>query len=477
MALLCAACALAGCSRGGSSAGNDARKYLHSISYSYTPGDTSTRFFCDSFLLEDKLGGEAEAFLTCDGTVGIVRMGTGLYRVDESGLLMIHPAGVGRALLSLDGNVIVYTTATEVHIYDHRTGLVEDIKPDGISSVKSIVISPDCKTVGYTTASADGALTAWAHEAGQSRRLSDNAYLTGIADGAAWWYYVTAEGDVYYASASRQKRIGSSASSIFEFNRDLTEAAFDMNGVTYISVNGGSAKRIAAGKSLFPTAGACASAQGGDDCTAYVRDCGTLLNSVFYSYHTLKDDELNRGVYDLYYVNSSCKSEALARGAYQFSLQTENGKMLCLIDSDLYSMDADDPSTAKRLCTNVYAFLSSSDGSEIYCIGYDRKLYYLKDMGTPVFVLDGAVYMALTDEGKCLCIADYDKTGTLYFADGANEPKAVGRDVYIVESQPGICRYYSAPYDGGSDQKVYDLYVSSDGRAFELALKGVKLYQ
>ncbi len=466
----------AGCAGGGGKGREASRPFSDSISYYYTGADTSTRFICNSTLLADKLGGEPEAFLTCDGTVGITRVGTGLYRVDKDGVLMIHPAGVNRALLSLDGNIIVFTTATEVHVYDHRTGQVQDIKPDGAASVKSIVLSPDGGTVGYTVRSADGSLTAYAYSDGASRRLSDNAYIIGVADGAAWWYYLTPDADVYYAADGGQKRIGSDASTVFEFNRDLSEVTFDMNGVTYFSMGGRSAKRIAEGKSVFPTAGPCSSAQGGEDCTAYVRDCGSLFDAVFYSCRAAVDDELDRNVYDLWYVSGTGKVTALARGAYQFAVQTDGNKLTCLVDSTLYRMDTDDPSTSKSVCTNVYTFAVSRDGSEIYCIGYDRKLYYIKDLGKPKELLSEAVHCLITDEGKCLCIADYDGTGTLYFADGENDPVVVGREVYLAETKPAFCCYYSAPYGDDSGNRVFDLYSSADGHSFELLLKGVKLY-
>ena len=255
-----------------------ARKYENSIGYYYTPEDTSSRFFVNSELLEDKMGGEVEAFLTSDGTVAIARVGSGLYRIDQDGVLMVHPAGVDRALLSLDGNIIVFTTATEVHVYDHRSGDITAFKPEGCVSLLSIVLSPDGKTVGCTAGNEADEFAAYAWSEGQLRRLSDNAYITGIADGASFWYYLTPDAELYYAKEGSQKKIGEQCASVMEFNRDLTEVLFDMNNVTYFSKNGSSAKSIEAGSSMLTTAGACFTTQGGEECTVYVKDCAYLIN-------------------------------------------------------------------------------------------------------------------------------------------------------------------------------------------------------
>ena len=461
-----------GCSAGG----GVVERVNNSISYCYTPADTSSRFFCNAKQLEDKLGGEVEAFLTCDGTVGIARVGTGLYRIDENGVLMVHPAGVDRALLSLDSTKIVFTTATEVHIYDHVTGAIEDVKPEGISSVLSIVLSPDGGTVGYSVRYDDGSIRAYSYSRGQSRRLSDNAYIIGIADGAEYWYYLTPGADLYYASGKRDKKLGAETADMFDFNIDLSEVVFDMNGVTYMSVNGGSAKRLVDGASLFTTAGSYFSTQGGADSTAHVRNCSTMTNCVYYTYGSDNNEDNPRSVYSLWYVNSLRRATKLAGGAYQFSISENGDRLACLVDETVYSMDITDPGTAKPVCYNVYSYLAASDLGSYYCIGYDRKLYYIAGGAQPRELLDGAVYSVMTAEGKCLCLADYNVTGTLYYIDGLAQPQAVKKSVYIVETAPGICRCYSAPYKNDAGNEVYDLYVSPDGREFSLALEGIKLY-
>lgn len=472
LALLCTALILLpGCSKKGGAE----KRLENNIAYYYTPEDTSTRFICNNTLLEDKLGGEVDAFLTCDGSVGIARVGTGLYRVDESGVLMIYPAGVDRALLTADNSRIVFTTATEVHTYDHSTGELSAVDPEDAVSILSIVASPDGGTVGFTAKYADGTFACFAYENGESRKLTNGGYIIGIADNADFWYYLTADAEFHYAASGKDKLLGKDAASLFEFNRDMTEAAFDMNGVTYLSRNGGSAKRLIEGESVLATAGECTCTQGGEGCTAYVRQCDSLLGAVFYDYKSAKNEDDQRTVYDLWYVDGGCRATALARGAYQFSISKDRQTLVCLLDGSLYRMSIDDPGTAVQVAGNVYSYVASADLGRLYCIGYDRTLYCIEDFGKPERLMDGAVYCVITDAGRCLCIGNYDETGDLFAADGSAEPSQVGSKVYIVETKPAYCCYYSAPYTDESGRTVYDLYTSGDGLSFELALSGVKL--
>ena len=124
--------------------------YENSIARYYADEEGATRFIVNSELLENKLAGSVDSFLSCDGKVGIARAGTGLYRVDKDGVLKIYPAGVQSAVLSLDNRLIVFATATELHIYDHKTGELTDLKPEGVKAVPYIAVSPDGNTVGYT---------------------------------------------------------------------------------------------------------------------------------------------------------------------------------------------------------------------------------------------------------------------------------------------------------------------------------------
>lgn len=465
--LLAAALPMAGCS-----GVNEIQRYQNSINYVFTSTDAATRFFANDKLLEQRIAGHVDSFLSCDGKVGIARAGTGLYRVDGDGILKIYPAGVDRALLSLDNNIIVFTTATEVHIYDHRTGKLDDIKPEGVVGVASIVISPSGSTVGYSIKNTEGSFCAYAYENGESRKLSDDAYIMGIADKADFWYFIRPENaELFYASGNSEKRLGSNVSSLLEFNRDLTEVTFDMYGETYASLKGSEAKALVEDVSVFSTAAECESIQGGESCQASVKACGTLFGEVFYSFRNSSENENARTVYDLYYIDGSRKVTDLVKGTYQFAITEDRSRINCLVDDAVWSMDSKNPGKREQIAQSVYSFCVSRDGGSYYFIGYDLKFYYSDGKGDPVPVADNAAYAVVTGEGKCLFLTDYDKTGKLHLADNKGNVADIADGVAHIEVLPGVIMYYSDIYKDGDGYNVYDVYCSKDGTGFVKAVE------
>ena len=453
----------------------EAKEYEHNITYFFAAEEGCTRFIADSVLLEDKLLGRVDSFLSCDGTVGIARAGTGLYRVDKDGVKMIYSTGVNRGLLSLDGQKIVFTTATELHIYDHLTGGIEDVKPEGISAIPSIVISPDGGTVGYTVKDAEGKYVSYAYENGRSRKLDDNAYIVAISNGAGFRYFIEPETfGLYYAKGGSKKLIAASVSQLIEFNRDLTEVMFDVNGVTYYSIKGRAKKTVVDGASVFTTVAGCASVQGGENCQSSVKDTSSLFGGLFYSNLGSSTDENARSVYNIWYVDSNRRATALVRGAYQFAVTKDGGRLSVLTaDSELYTMRANDPKTAKLVSENVYSYTVSRDGERFYCIGYDLGLYLIEGDSQAVQLAKNTVYSVLAGEDKCLFIADYeDSAGKLIYADGRRPLTGISDGVAHAENLPGGYFYYVGPRTDSLGNSVYDVYVSADGVNFTLAVEG-----
>jgi hypothetical protein len=455
----------------------EAKRYEHSINCFYSDEEGVTRFVVDSVVLEDRVSGRVDSFLSCDGSAAIVRAGTGLYRVDREGVLLVHPAGVDLALLSLDNNVIVFTTATEVHIYDHHTGKVEDVKPDGVTGIASIVLSPNGGTVGYTVKTAEGAFVSYAHENGESRLLRENAYIAAIADGAEFYYYVEPnEAALNYVSDSRVRKIGVGVSGIIEFNRELTEAAFDMNGVTYYSVEGGAAKTLIAGESVYSMAAECESVQGGGSLTASVKDCSSLFGCLFYSKKTSSEDKDAAPVYDLWYVDGLKRETALVRGALEFELTDDGGRLSCLLsDGKVYLMDADDPAAAGIVCYNVASYDMDGRGRDFYCIGKDNALYCVSGGAQPVKLAVNAVYCSLFNDDLCLFLARDGSKLTLGRAGGISQAEIVASGVANVSVMPFGAFYYTETYTDEYGSEVCDVFSSGNGLDWSLAVKAASL--
>ncbi|MBO4849106.1 MAG: hypothetical protein J5586_08140 [Clostridia bacterium] len=447
----------------------------NSMLYYFSDTEGATRFLVDSDLLDDRIGGFVDSFMTCDGTVGLARAGTGLYRVDADGVTLLYPAGVERAALSLDCETAVFTTATELHVVVNG-GEIEHVKPESAVSIPAIAVSPDGRTVGYTVKTSDGAYTAYAYRNGESSKLADGAYVIAIGDGAGvCWWIDPADSSLWYMAGGKAKKVADNVSSQTEFNRTLTEVMFDIDGVTYYSVKGSKPKALVGGASVFSTQTDRASKQGGDGCMSSVKDCDTIFGSVFYGCRSSSSSDNTRTVYDLWYVDGHRHATALAKGAYQFYINEARTKLSVLIDSAVWSMDIDDPRTAEKICANVYGYNASKDGRIFYCIGYDRGLYYVEDGANPIKIAEGAVYSAMTADGKCLFLSNYDSTGILCLADGRKPLVTVTDNAAHFEVFPKVCCYYTGVYEDEYGNKAYDVYTSKDGAEFTLALSAARL--
>lgn len=448
----------------------------HSIVYFYSENKGSTFFAADGELVDGSVSGAVSFAADADGTVEAVIAGTGLYRVDKDQVLLVYPAAVLRAMLSLDNRYIVFTTATELHIYDHETGAITDIKPDGAKSIPSAAISPSGTTVAYTVRDEEGRYASYAYENGESRKLSDDAYIAAVADGAEFWYFVRTEGtSLWYASAKGERKLTDNVSALIEFNRDLTEAIFDSDYETLCSVRGGRPKAIVPKKSVSSMKAQAFSRQGGAEVAADVSDCDTLFGSVFYSVRTKSSDPAARPIYDIWYVGASHKAKQLAEGSTGFALTADGRGLACMVDDTLYKMDVTDPGGAEAVKTDVYSFNMTPDGRRIYGITYERALFYAEEGLPAVDIAKEAVYTALTDDGRCLFLSDYGTTGTLKLADGVKDPVEIADKVTHAETFPGVCIYYSAPYTNEFGTRVLDVFVSKTGDGFVKAAEGVPM--
>lgn len=446
----------------------------HSLTYFYADEEGATRFFFDDKLLEDRISGRVDSFLSCDGSVGVARAGTGLYRVDESGILLIYPAGVLRAAVSLNNRVVAFTTATQLHIYDHETGALADVKPEGITGIPAIAVSNDGSTVAYTVKNPDGTYEAFAYENGESRKLFDNAYVLAVSGGAKrCWFMEPDSSSLVCTKNGNKKRVAEGVSGLVEFNSSLTEAIFDISGVTWASVNRSKASVLVDGASVFSTAAECASAQGGEEVVSSVSDVSTLFGCVFYQSLTSSSSSSARTAYNVFYIDRFRHVKELVKGAYQFGV-TKDGKTLsCLVDDVVYTMKPTDPSTAVKLADNVYSYCMKADGTEFYCVGRDLTLYLVEPGIAPLAVAQNVTFALLTSEGRCLYVSDFDTTGTLCSVEAHKPSVTIMDGVAYAEVMQKVCFCYTALYEDELGNKVYDVYSSPDGAEFGLALSAV----
>lgn len=446
-----------------------------SIVYYYSEEDASTHFYVNDVLLEDSVAGAVDAYLTIDGTAAIFRAGTGLYRVDANGILMIHPAGVDRAVLSLDNRYILYSTATGAHIYDHSTGELERDVFKG-EAILSLVISPDSSVFAASVLDSNGNCVSYAYKDGSQSLLSDSKYVIGIADGLEYVYYFgyadgTIDSTLYYHRGDTVTELAKNVSPIIEFNHDLSEITFDVDSVTHYSIDGSKPKKLV-DASVYTTAGKCTGTMGGDDCSVFLRDSESLFGSIFYTYYTATDAANNAfTAYDLYFVSNSGRAQAIAKGVSQFSIGDDRRTVLCLADDSLYRISARDPAHPQLISDSVFSFSASKDLSDIYYISTTAALFYKAPTGEPIPLAGNASYASVTKDDVCLFITDYTEKGSLNYAV-RDDVGQIADDVYYTESFAGLSVYYTNAYE---TEGVFDVFVSSDSRSFELGLKQVSL--
>ncbi|MBQ4168137.1 MAG: hypothetical protein II590_08075 [Clostridia bacterium] len=449
------------------------RPYEHNINYFYSDEESTTRFVADAEVLTDKLIGKVDSFLSCDGTYALVRSGTALYGVDKSGVRNLYSAGVDLALLSLDGKKAVFTTATEVHILDLASGGMEDIKPDGIKGISSIVVSPDGNTVGYTVKTGSGQ-DSYVFENGASRLLRENACIAAAADSAAFWYFADpADGSLWYASGKREVKLASSFTGMLEFSRDLKEVLFDSGGETLVSRAGGRAKPIAEGESLFMAGVCCSSVQGGAAVVSEVKDTDTLLGRLYYSYRS--SSEGARTVYDIYYVNARGGEKLIAKNAYKF-YEGEGGRLgVLMADGKLYDMKTGDPKEASLVASGAADFCTAGDGTYYFISSAGVLSFYGGKSGVmPMQLAEGVVSCGMTPAKTCVFIMRSGENGALMTVRNDLVPELAVNNAAGFETMGGAVFCFTRDYKNDYGVRVFDVYTSADGSAWSLAVKGAE---
>ena len=464
----------------------DSKLREHSFSHFYTPEEARTHFLADSTALSDNIAGNIDAYLSVDGTVEIIRAASALYRADKDGILLIYPAAVDRAVLSLDNRYMLFNTPSKVIVYDHGTGgNPEELNglPDDFKKVMSLAISPNGYTYAVSVLEKDGLTLNTYICVNSTPEISnktftlykENSCICAVSDDGQTAYYMEAIGteltkNLYRVKNGKEKLIAENAEANFEINRDLTEITFDIDNKTYCSKNGGKPKLLT-GVSCFSNAGKCYSLMGGELADVRLKDTDTLLNSVFYTYYPAKDETgMTYAAYDLFFVNSGCKSVPLVKGATQFNVSPDEKDLLMLVDSDLYSVSVFEPEKPVLLFSNVYTYCADYEMKNIYFIDTNAVLWHLPYKAERELISENVFKSLIGSDGICYFISDYDFDSQYGSFSKVKDGKAelIAENVNNFETLSGTTLYYVQT--GG---KLYDVYSSAGGAGFAKALSGV----
>lgn len=474
-AVIIAVLSISACTGGkdGNLAGPDVE---HSIVYFSKTSDETSRLLVDSKLLEDYIAGGIDAYQTVDGTVAIVRAGTGLYRVDSENIKKIYPAAVDRAVLSLDNEYILFSTATNVFVYDNKTNNVTKIEGLEADKITSLVISPSAKAFAFSAVK-DDVCTAYKYIDGQLSVIFEAACMVAISDDGSFGYYVESIGreltkKLYRFDGDETKLVSEFAEANFEINRDLSEITFDIDAKTHYSVSGSKAKKLV-DASVITTAGEQSSVMGGEYCTVKLKNAESIFSCIYYTVYTAQNADSEKITkYDVYYVNASHKATKLVGGAERFSRGNDGTTIACLVNDNLCKVSAFNPQKPTLIASQVYTYTCDNDLENFYAVDMYATLYYIKSGTNPKELLRNAYFVVMTKSGVCLCISDYeDNSGTLKWAVGEDIGE-VAKGVYSVEALAGTTVYYCNP---GEKEGVFDVYVSDDSLNFELVIEQAQL--
>lgn len=448
----------------------------HSIIYFENYEDSNTYLFYDTTKLEGYIGGSIDSYLTCDGSVIIMRAGTGLYRADEKGILKVYPIGVDRAVLSLDNRFILFSTATKAHIYDSQSEDLIEIEGLNAEDILSLVISPNAEAFAVSVLDSDGRSMTYMYKNGKTELLREDSCIVAIGDDGESGYYVEAAGKeltgkLYYIG-KEDKLIAEDVEANFELSRDLKEITFDIDAKTHYSVAGSKAKKLL-DASVITYAGKTSCAMGGEYCASNIKNVSSIFDCIYYTVYTSQDANSNLiKTYDIYYVTSGHSATPLVKGTTRFVIGSSGKDIACQVDGTVYRVSAYNPKAPVQVMQNAYTFTCSNDLEEFYVVDNYAGLYYTKVNSTPVKVIDNTYFIIMGRNDTCLCISDYEnESGTLHWVKGT-ETDEIADGVYSVETMNGGTVYYAG---GDTDSGVFDVYMSGDDMNFDLAMETVQL--
>ncbi|MBO4879920.1 MAG: hypothetical protein J5544_06635 [Clostridia bacterium] len=454
----------------------DSPKLEHNILHFYSVKDSMTTFFLDGKKLSDQIGGGITLVGTVDGQDGFVTAASALYRIDGDGLLKVYPAAVTNAVLSLDGRFILFATSTQVFLYDCGAKKYDQLPDIEAKSIIGLVLSPDGSAAGVAVTTAEDRIVSYVYSDGKTALYGEDRCIAAIANGGKLSYSVGAAngeltGELYCRRDGKDSLIANGASPYFEVNRDLTEITFDIAEKTHISQNGGEAKKLT-DASVFSMAGAQYSAQGGSAVITLLKNCGTLLDSVFYTNTKAQDEDGNTlAQYNVYYIDRSLNAAPLAIGTSQFTVSEDGKNILCVVDDGLYRVSAYTPTKPQQIASNIYSFCCTADLGTIYSIDMNGNLRRIRNGSSSAILVSGVQLAKMMKNGTVVCYAPTESNGTLIWLkdDKAN---AIGTNVAYFEVYENAAAYL-ADYDEATNS--YDLYIGTDGVNYELAVEDVRI--
>jgi hypothetical protein len=374
--------------------------------------------------------------------------GYSLYYISDKVTLITD--GVNKAKISASGNAIAfvkdYDKATEegtLYLWNNgKTTLVSD----SMLADMSFCISPDGKTVAFTSGTVDDYSGSCYN--GHLSDLGKSVEPFAVADNARYIYYTkNSSGYVMLDNGDKQKLADDI--SRCHFNKDLSQMVYQANGKTYAIIKG---------KEKITLSGEIYSFILPDNTQNAVNIIGvkSFANTLYQS-----GDDIIR-------IDNKFEASSVAYKTGKFMYLASDGRTLIYMkNDDLYKVDAlNNNATAVKLVDgNVIDFEAVNKGSAVYFLNEDKELYYQKGKDKPTHIADDV--MSSSYPRRAIAVF---KDKILYYVSDSEIYTATGKKGNLVsgiddEADSVSATLYYVDISSADYGQDYE-YFSIDGKTY-----------
>jgi len=368
--------------------------------------------------------------------------------------------GVTATWISDNGEKVLYTILEDedllLYLYDvdkEETVLISDEVYYGGQST-GIAISPNGEYISYLSDydEDDGSFYSYIYDKKNgSQAYKKNCSIFGVSNGASYVYYTKSDDyeiDVYVTSKDNTEKLLSDIDVVhFLFNNDMTQAIFQDDEATYITVDGQKEEKIKSDQMyIMPN-------RRGRKYNSYV---STYLSSMTSGYSDFRDATFEMGN-STYYLDESFEAKRMIRGVTWDIGFTNDSKSAMYLDKDdiMYLKDTRGDEEAEKLIDDVWEMYVSHDLKHLYYLTEDEELYLYKKK-LPVRITDepddiamdrssGVLYYLLDEEVYKVDGKDNEKVALEYDIEELYEYNNI---IYAVAYEDDMEIYYGCVGEG-----------------------------
>lgn len=367
-----------------------------------------------------------------------------------------------------------YGYSDSVHVGTLNLYMIKDKKNYEIEEevvVDTAVLSPNGQTVAYV-ADFEGETDFKGYYCVKGKKpveVGKEKRPVALSDKGSYVYYQDEDRVYVMNSKGDAEKLASDISYYFEisFNKDRTQALYNHDGRTYISVKGGAKKKLAGSefsnvlaKESIVTTGD--DFDGGDYEITIVRTgLDSFEGRLLYSY----DSDT------IFYIKKGYEAEKVASNVYYFAQASNNKSLVYTDDGDIWKVTNFNEGGKPTKMTNtgeVWKVYGAGNLEHIYFLSYDDELFYLKgkkgkkiaDDVEDVYVsLDGKHCYYVVDEEEVFCSSEGGKGKKIVTADDVDATVEGGRLFLMTEVDDVVTIYLM---DGSKKKEVYSYEYSYD---------------